>query len=210
MQDVPPVRRVPKPYADDVLRVLVAAQPIVMASGEGRVEATLEDPRTKALSGLPITKHEVMVDEEVVGVDENQWNGVVPRESGHQPPGDNADHGAGDNDGPDDAEEAHVAVLVALVCLGIARSRPQQLAVDEAVLDSSQVGVAHDRHGVLHVEAVAGLGPHAHDDDSVHDGRDGKREVPVLEPLGTHGQQQGAGDGCHEDIDGDGGVVEEA
>lgn len=92
---------------------------------------------------------------------------MVPGEASDKAPCDDTDHGTSDNEGPDDAKKAHVAVLVALVGLGVARGSPEKLNVEETVLDSGEVGVALDRHGMLHVETIFGLGPATHEDDTV-------------------------------------------
>lgn len=144
-----------------------------------------------ARTGLPSprTKQEIVRNVEVVRVEDQQREGVVPREPGQQPVGHGSDHTTHGDDGPQPAHDAHVAVLVALVGLLVARRGPQQLDAEEAVLDGCQVGVRLHHHDVLHVEAVLGLGPEAEEQRAVDDGRDGEGQVVVLEPLGADEQQ---------------------
>lgn len=140
----------------------------------------------------------------VVQIEHNQRNGVVPGEAIHQPVRHRADHAAEHQDDPQPAEDAHVAVLVALMGFGVARGGPEQLDAKEAVLDGRQVGVGLDEHNVLDVHAVRGLGPEAEDEQAVDDGGDGEGEVVVLEPLWAEPQEEDAGDGGDEDAEGDG------
>lgn len=148
---------------------------------------------------LPVAEHETMRNVKVVKIEHNQRNGVVPREAIHQPVRHGADHAAQHEYDPQPAEDAHVAVLVALVGLGVARGGPEQLDAEEAVLDGGQVGVGLDEHDVLDVHAVRGLGPEAEHQEAVDDGWDGEGEVVVLEPFGAEPQEEDARDGGDED-----------
>lgn len=65
-----------------------------------------------------------MRDVEVVGVENKQRNGVIPRESVQQAVCNRRNDAAQGNDSPDPAQDAHVAVLVALVGLLVARCCP--------------------------------------------------------------------------------------
>lgn len=166
--------------------------------------------RPKQKSSSPVAEQEPVSDIEVVYIEHDQRDGVVPLEAVREPPGDGADHAARAEEGPEPAQDAHVAVLVALVGLGIARRRPHELDAEEPVLDGRQVGVRLDQHDVLDVHGVRGLGPEAEDDEPVDDGRDGEGEVVVLEPLWAEPQEEDARDRGDEDAQGDGRVVEEA
>lgn len=146
---------------------------------------------------------------QIVHIQDDQRQRVVPVHAPGQLIGDGGNHAARGDDGPDPAQDPHVPVLVALVRLLVSRRRPQQLDAEETVLDGRQVGVRHDHHDVLHVEAVAGLGPEPEDDGAVDDGRDRKGQVVVLEPLGPEEEQEGSRDGRDEDSERHRGVVEE-
>lgn len=146
----------------------------------------------------------------VIQVEDNQRQRIVPREAMHQPVRHGTDHAAHDKNHPDPAQYSHVAVLVALVRLGVSRCSPHELDVEEPVLDGGQIGVGLDQHDVLHSHAVLGLGPAAEHDEAVEDGRDGEGKVVVLEPLGTEPEEQDTRDGRDENTDGNGRVVEEA
>ena len=151
---------------------------------------------------IPRAKQEIMINVKVVGVENDERQGVVPREPVDQPVRDGADDAAEREDGPQPAEDAHVAELVGLlVRLLVARSGPEQLDTEEAVLDGRQVGVRLHDHDVLHVEAVLGLGPEAEEQRTVDDGRDGKGQVVVLEPLWADEEKERAGDGRDEDAE---------
>lgn len=160
--------------------------------------------------GLPVAEQEAVRHVQVVQVQHDERDGVVPREPVQQAVGDGADDAPEDEERPGPAEEAHVAVLVAPVGAGVPGGRPEELDAEEPVLDGGEVGVRLDQHDVLHVHAVRGLGPEPEDDEAVDDGGDGEGEVVVLEPLGPEPQEEDARDGGDEDAQGDGGVVEEA
>ena len=98
------------------------------------------------------------------------------------------------DDGPQPTQNPHVAVLVALVGLLVARSSPEQLDAKQAVFDSRQVGVRLHHHDVLHVEPILGLGPESEEQRAVEDGRNGKGQVVVLEPLRAEEQKKRARD----------------
>lgn len=134
---------------------------------------------------------------------------MVPIEPPGQLVGDGGDHTPRGENRPDPAQHPHVPVLVALVRLLVARRGPEELDAEQTILDGGQVGIRHDHHDVLHVEAVGRLGPVAEDDGAVGDGGDGEGEVVVLEPLGAEEEEERAGDGGDEDAEGDGRVVEE-
>lgn len=125
----------------------------------------------------------------------NQGNGVVPREAMHQSPCNCADHATQDQEGPDPGKDTHVAVLVALVSLGIARSSPKKLNSEETILDGGQIGVRLNQHNVLNVHAVRGLRPQAEDDETVDQRGDRKGQVVVFKPLGAEPEEENAGDG---------------
>jgi hypothetical protein len=161
------------------------------------------------ISPLPRAEQKVMRDVEVVGVENKQRNGVIPREPIKQAVCNRRNDAAQGNDSPDPAQDAHVAVLVALVGLLVARRRPQKLDAKEPVLDGRQVCIRLHHHDVLNVEAITRLGPAAEHHNTVDEGGDGECEVVILEPFGAEEEQESAGDGGYEDTQGDGGVVQE-
>lgn len=151
-----------------------------------------------------------MINVKVVGVEKNKRQGVVPGEPVGQPVRDGADDAADGEDGPQPAEDAHVAELVGLfVRLLVARSGPEQLDTEEAVLDGRQVGVRLHHHDVLHIEAVLGFGPHSEQNRSVNDRGDSEGEIVVLEPFGAEDEQESTGNGGDKDAERNCRVVEE-
>lgn len=158
---------------------------------------------------LPVAEHKVMVDEEVVNVDNDERQWVVPRETVKKAPGDNTDHSTSNDKSPENAQNSHVAILVALVGLGVTRSCPEEFNVEEAILDGGEVGVALDCHHMLYVEAVLSLRPYAHENNTVENRGNGKGKVPELEPFRTDGKQKSTCDRGQEDVKRDGRVVEE-
>lgn len=175
-------------------------------SSEGviSVSCRVDCTRQTRWSLLPVAQKKAMRNVEIVEVQHDQRDWVVPLESVGEPPGHGADHPAKGGYAPDPAEDAHVAVLVALVGLGVARGGPHQLDVEEAVLDGGQVGVGLDQHDVLDVHAVRGLGPHPEDHQAVEQRRHGEGEVVVLEPLRAEPEEEDARDGGDEDTERDG------
>lgn len=132
---------------------------------------------------------------EIVKVQHNQGNRIVPFKPVGEPPGHSADHAAKGGYAPDPAEDTHVAVFVALVGLGVPGGGPHQLDVEEAILDGGQVGVGLDEHDVLDVHAVRGLGPDPEDYEAVKQRRHGESEVVVFEPLRAEPEKENAGNG---------------
>lgn len=141
---------------------------------------------------------------EIVKVQHNQGNWIVPLKPMGQPPGHSTDHAAKGGDAPDPAEDTHVAVLVALVGLGVPGGGPHQLDVEEAILDGGQVGVGLDQHDVLDVHSVRGLGPDTEDYEAVEQRRYSEGQVVVFEPLRTEPEKENAGDWGNENAERDG------
>lgn len=169
-----------------------------------RVSCRVCYSRQNTAMPLPVAEKKAMRNVKVVKVQHNQRDRVVPLKPMHQPPGDGADHPAEGENAPEPAEDAHVAVLVALVGLCVARGGPHQLDVEEAVLDGGQVGVGLDQHDVLDVHAVRGLGPDPEDYQAVKQRWHGEGEVVVLEPLRAEPEEEDARDGGDEDAERDG------
>lgn len=84
----------------------------------------------------PITEQEPLCHVDVVKVQHNERDGIVPWKAMQQPPGDGTNHAAHDKDRPHPAQDAHVAVFVALVSFRVARGCPQQFNTKEPILDS--------------------------------------------------------------------------
>lgn len=122
----------------------------------------------------PRTKQEVMRDVEVIRVENQQREGVIPRETGQQPVGHSRNHTAHGDNGPQPAHDPHIAKLVTLVGLLVSRRGPQQLDAEETILDGREVRVRLHYHDMLHVEAVLCFGPEAEEQRAIDDGRDGE------------------------------------
>lgn len=158
--------------------------------------------RSKPLfSTSPTAEHEIVRLKQSVRRQEEQRQGVKPPHTGQIPPRNEPDHGSRDGNHPDPAEDAHVAVLVGLVGLGVPRHGPGGVDAEEAVLDGAQVRVGLDRHDLLHVVAVPGLGPQGDDDEAVDEGGQGEGNVPHLDPFGAQGEEENARDGVGKDVE---------
>ena len=151
-----------------------------------------------------------MGDVEIVHIEKYEREGMVPVKVVDNSPSHGTNHASKNHEPPDPCQNSHVTILIALVCLGIARGYPLKCRTKQFVLKCIKIGVVLNDHDVLNIETVVGFGPQWEKDCSIEDTWEGECEVEVFEEIGAYPKQKNARYWAEEDADSSGGIVKEA
>lgn len=151
---------------------------------------------------LLAVEDELVALEELEQVEDDEGQEMEPVEALVNAVADSSEHGRSRTPNPDEAQDAHIAVLVVRllllltgldVGLVVTGGDPGGGGAQDTILDGHKVRVLLEGEDVVDVEIVVDARPHTEDNGGIDEGRDSEETVVPEDELGVEPDEEGSG-----------------
>lgn len=166
---------------------------------------------TQYLMELLAVEDKLVALEQLEKIEDDKRDEVEPVEALPDAVSDTSKHGRASSPNPNEAQDAHVAVLVVRLLLllpgldmglVVTRGNPGSCGAQETILDSHEIRVLLEGEDVVDVEVVVDARPEAEDDRGVNEGGDSEEAVIPENEIRVQPDEEGTGKVADEDHEG--------